>query len=994
MTRLRDWLGVPRQDLVAGSGTYTLAIEPRDVDLSRFHLAATAALATAEPRALVDATDEALTAWVGPPWPGLSSPRLDLARGHALARHRRVVEARTRALLALERPDEAVEAVTPLAVEHPEQEVWHALLVRALHAAGRPGEAIDAFLAARRRLHDELAVDPGEELRNAYRAVLVERSRLRSEEPRPYLVGRDDVLATIVAARVDDGSHGPVVLVEGEAGIGKSLVLAAARYVARRDAQVVDGAWDEGSAPLAGWVDALGPPPPGPAGAPVPWVRQRLAELAADGPVLVTLDDAHRADSASFAAITDIARHGLPPGVVVLISACAPAPGVSLGWELCRADLARDTSVMRVELGQLDGTAVRQLARRRLVSFGPEAADRLARLLYQQTAGHPLHVTALLDVLATCHDEAAAAAAVRTVPPRLRAFVDRQLDRLRPATRRTVEALAVLRPVPPGALAVALDRPSRAVAEDLREAASRGLVADGDLRHEVVAVAVRDRVPETIRVAWHAAWLEHLGPDDDAFLRLRHTLGAAPLLDDATVARARRDAGVVAYERRALTEASALLDAAARVLSEDPVVEVHRGLVLGALGRAREADDLLDEAIGAAMTAPADPGLVVKAAVGDESVERPGRGDARRRARLDRAELVPSPSAVRFDLLVAMLREQSFDGVARPELVAEMRALAGAEDAPTTMRARARALEVRQLLEGPVPAAHRVDLAAEGLELARLGGDPTVVLDATELMLTAALSAGQVDQALGLRRTLAVEAHRWHRPRLVWAAHVLESSVLLARGDDEAADHAASASLQLGQDLGVDDARAAFAVHLVVRAWIGGTLAGLCDLTEQAARDHPAMPAWAAVAAAARACAGRYDEASALLAEFRARRAATDSRRFDRPGLCFAACAAWSTGDLETARIVRAELPADPDAVVILGYGAVITGPAALFAGIAAMALGDVAQARADVSVAEKLAVGLGWTPWVDAAARVGAHLDGAAVELPLGLGRRRTARD
>ena len=191
----------------------------------------------------------------------------------------------------------------------------------------------------------------------------------------------------------------------------------------------------------------------------------------------------------------------------------------------------------------------------------------------------------------------------------------------------------------------------------------------------------------------------------------------------------------------------------------------------------------------------------------------------------------------------------------------------------------------------------------------------------------------------------------------------------------------------MGQELGVGDALPAFGVHLMIRNWMAGTADTLGDLAAQAATDNPALAAWTASAAVARARAGRVDEARRWLDEFRARRAATSSRLFDRPALCMAACAAWTVGDVETAQLVRAELPADPDAVVILGFGAVITGPAALFAGIAAMTTGDTARARTDVAAAEKLATALGWAPWVDAAARVGAVLDGGAAEMPLGMG-------
>ncbi|MFC5061578.1 AAA family ATPase [Actinomycetospora atypica] len=802
---------------------------------------------------------------------------------------------------------------------------------------------------------------------------------------RRRLVGRDEQLAAIARAATADPTEGRLVVVEGEAGIGKSTLLAAVRDAA--PGQVVRGAWDEGATPLTAWIEALGVPPTGPAGAPVPWVRRRLAELAADGPVLVTLDDAHRADSASLGALTGLVRQGLPPDVVVLVAARVPDVVVRADWSACRADLARHAEPVFLELAELSPAAVTELVRARFTSLPDEAAGRLGELVTRHAGGHPLHVAALLDVLVAQPDEAAVTAVVGKVPPRLRALFDHQLAALDPAARRALEALAVLRPVPTAALAAVLDRPGLAVLDDLRAAASLGLTATDrdvvDLRHELIAAAVREAAPPAVHQELHRARLGCPQPEDDAYVRLRHVLGAG--LPHREVALARRDAGVLAYERRALAEALELLEAAG--LEDDPVLDVHRGLALAGLGRIEDADDLLDAALA---RAGADPGLVVKAAVGDEALGRTVSGDRRRLARLHRAETVALPPRERFELLVALLREESLAGVARPELVDEIRERAAEVGASIEVRARARTLEVRQLVEGPEPAARRLDLAGEALDLARRTGDPTIVLDATELMLTAALGAGEVDRALALRDTLAVEARRWHRPRLIWATEVLESALLLARGAYDQADAAAGASLQLGQELGVGDALPAFGVHLMIKAWMTGTADSLGDLAEGAATENPTIPAWAAAAAVARARGGDRQRASALLASFRDRRAATASRLFDRPALCMAASAAFSLDDHETARLVRSELPADPDAVVILGYGAVINGPAALFAGIAAMTLGDVGTARTDVAAAEKLATSLGWTPWIDAARRVGAVLDGDDVELPLGMGEKR----
>ena len=672
MTRLRDWLGIAREDLVSGSGGYTLRIDPATVDLVRFHRAADAALGTVGPGA-VAAADEALAVWGGSPFPGLSSPRLDLARGHAESRHRLVVETRIRGLLEANRPMEAVDALGPLVAAEPDVEVWHALRVRALHQAGRPREATEAFLAARRHLREELAVEPGDELREAYRRLLTDRARTPTPSgpgPRHRLVGRAEPLARIAASLDADAVDGRIVVVEGEAGIGKSSLLAAARHAAGRHATTRTGTWDESRTPMAAWFEALGQPPAGPAGAPVPWVRERLAELAVDGAVLITLDDAHHADSASLAALGGLAHHGVPPGVVVLVAARVPDVVAHPDWSACRAELARAPHTVALTLADLPADAVTELVGARLAGTAlahPEVTARLATLVHRRAGGHPLHTTALLDVLVTQPDEAAATAAAALVPERLRAVLDHQIDRLDRTARRSLEALVVLRPVPLAALAAVLDRPALAVADDLRAAAElRLVITDGDafaVRHELVAAAVADLVPAPVRVALHRTRLAALSADADPFVRLRHALGAAAELDARTVARARRDAGAAAYGRRALAEALELLDAAATVLPEDPVLIAHRGLVLAALGRLDEADVVLDAAVTAALAAPTpDPVLAVRAAVGDEPLGRTVSGDPRRLAHLHRVRHLDLPPESRFELLVALLREESLVG--------------------------------------------------------------------------------------------------------------------------------------------------------------------------------------------------------------------------------------------------------------------------------------------------------------------------------------------
>jgi catechol 2,3-dioxygenase-like lactoylglutathione lyase family enzyme len=90
-----------------------------------------------------------------------------------LVRERQV--ARTRYAEAMIAAGAAVEALRMLELwvaESPFDEAAHALLIQALHQAGQRSQAFAAYRAVRRRLVDELGVEPGAELTAAYAASL------------------------------------------------------------------------------------------------------------------------------------------------------------------------------------------------------------------------------------------------------------------------------------------------------------------------------------------------------------------------------------------------------------------------------------------------------------------------------------------------------------------------------------------------------------------------------------------------------------------------------------------------------------------------------------------------------------------------------------------------------------------------------------------------------------------------------------------------------
>ncbi len=200
--------------------------------------------------------------------------------------------------------------------EHPWQEALHARLVVALAASGQQAAAIDAYESIRRRLAEELGVDPSAELAEARQTMLSRREHRepvvagapapRTPAPPRDFLGRSAELWRVERAlRHPPGGPGPAIcVVSGMAGVGKtSLALTAARELRREfpDGQLyidLRGADDRpiGAVPaLARLLCALGEPEraiPGDPGE----AAARYRGLLAQRRVLVLLDNASHAE--------------------------------------------------------------------------------------------------------------------------------------------------------------------------------------------------------------------------------------------------------------------------------------------------------------------------------------------------------------------------------------------------------------------------------------------------------------------------------------------------------------------------------------------------------------------------------------------------------------------------------------------------------------------------------------------------------------------------
>ncbi|GAA1346917.1 AfsR/SARP family transcriptional regulator [Saccharothrix algeriensis] len=232
--------------LVTRAPGYVLTGDRAAVDVFRFEDLVAGARDAADEPAVAQLTG-ALALWRGPVLadvPGAEvrepvSARLEELRLVA------VQELATR-LFRLDRAADAVSGLRDAVTAHPLREALVARLVLALHWTGRQAEALELFHRTRERLADELGVDPGPELREAYRTVLagdtapkpVGRGPAPAQLPREHrgFVGREPELADLAEGLRGDS---PIGLLVGPAGVGKTAL--ALRWAHRAAVDFPDG---------------------------------------------------------------------------------------------------------------------------------------------------------------------------------------------------------------------------------------------------------------------------------------------------------------------------------------------------------------------------------------------------------------------------------------------------------------------------------------------------------------------------------------------------------------------------------------------------------------------------------------------------------------------------------------------------------------------------------------------------------------------------------
>lgn len=160
-------------ELATVGDAYVLRLPETLLDSQRFEELLMLAREQRSPADTVLMLKEALSLWQGPALSGaLTGPPLRAA-AHSLEESRlATVEHLARTYGALGEHHRAAALLAAETAAHPLRESLAAALMLALYRVGRQSEALDRFHRTRRLLADELGVDPGPGLADAYALIL------------------------------------------------------------------------------------------------------------------------------------------------------------------------------------------------------------------------------------------------------------------------------------------------------------------------------------------------------------------------------------------------------------------------------------------------------------------------------------------------------------------------------------------------------------------------------------------------------------------------------------------------------------------------------------------------------------------------------------------------------------------------------------------------------------------------------------------------------
>ncbi|GAB3467795.1 BTAD domain-containing putative transcriptional regulator [Actinophytocola sediminis] len=541
----------PRLLTSVGAG-YRLQVRPERVDVvefTRLRVAAQRQLAEGHALGAMRTLDEALALWHGEALSGVYGPFAATERARLGELRVATVELWAEAGLAAGRHADLVAELATLVHDHPLRERPRELLMLALHRCGRTAEALATYREARETLVDELGIEPSPPLRRLHDQILADDPALRPSvrsaaesgtvRAGPALVGRAAELAVIddLVHEVTGTGRGRCLWIEGELGIGKSsLVAAALARAAQAGCQLAHAAADELGQrfPLRLALDCLDVATDSPdrrraaiaatmhddrSGQPIvtnaalgtaaiDQVVGLVKTLCADGPLVLALDDLHWSDEASMLVWHRLARE-TARRPLLLIGATRPAPHRT-DLERLRRDVATGDGVA-LNLTPLTEPNVATLVN---ALVGAPPGPRL-RGVTARASGNPLYVREITDAL--MRDRAVAVGTdtaevapewLERAPGSLASAVTGRLGYLSNTTLEVLRSAALLgAEFAVGDLSLVLGKPVSELVRSFDEAIATNVLRDAGtrlvFRHPVIRQALYEGMAVAVRNALH-----------------------------------------------------------------------------------------------------------------------------------------------------------------------------------------------------------------------------------------------------------------------------------------------------------------------------------------------------------------------------------------------------------------------------------------------------------------------------------------------------------
>ena len=845
-----------------------------------------------------------------------------------------------------------------LAAWDPLDETAQRELMLAFGEAGDRAAALRSYAAFARRLARELRVAPSaatRELASRLRRQGLDMDPDRLPLPRRLEVaaggafpGREAAMARLhEALALARGGERCVALVAGEAGIGKTRLLAEfAHAVHGRGALVLYGRCEEEpTVPYQPFVEALEPfvdwetlaaglgsarggrpgaPDADPAGdraRQFDAVAEWLEELAQIRPLVLVLDDLHWAEPATLLLLRRLATRPQRSALLLVGTARDTEVGAAHAVTATIAEIRRDRPVVRIALQGLDATAVAAVVEE-VTGTRPDRAA--ARALRARTAGNPFFAREL----------AHHSSDVASLPQSVLEVVGARVARLAEVTQRLLELAAVAgSDVDAELLLAGSGETDDAVLDAIDEALRAQLLRElpeGRLAfvHDLVRDALTRSLSSPRRARLHGrvgsvlAERARRAPERWLAPLAHHALAAASEDAEPAVGYA-LEAARLAMERLAWEDAVELLERAEALARKAAAPPERLAEVLVALGDARQragegyAGRVAFEEAARLARAAQRHDLLARAALGIAglgvtvvSVDEPLI------ALLDEAlvALGPEPSALRVRVLSRL-------AIALAYAPAEERRRALVTEAVAT----ARSLRDPGALAVALTASHVVHWAPEHLrarlaaadELVGLGeraDDAEIELHGRHWRVVDLLERGDVAAAeseIVRYERLAAEARL---PAFSWYVPAWRAALAGYRGDLAAARRLADQAHAQGTRTGDDNAELVLRTNHYTQ-WVVQEAWGEFDLSYVRARiDSPAGRSYRAYLALCLAELGDDEAARALLTEAAAdgfERMPRDANLLIGLAQLAEACAALGDGERAAAAVVLLEPFAD-----------------------------------------------------------------------------------